>query len=116
MSDTAKLMDLERRTFLFAQRVRAFVKLVPRTVGNYEDWKQVIRSSGSVAANYVEANEALSRRDFLMRIKVCRKEAKESRLWLGLLDCEGHDRERDELLQEARELTLIFSAIVNKSE
>jgi four helix bundle protein len=58
MSDTAKLMDLERRTFLFAQRVRSFVKLVPRTVGSYEDGKQVIRSSGSVAANYVEANEA----------------------------------------------------------
>jgi len=116
MSEGAKPMDLEQRTFLFAQRVRCFVKELPRTVSNYEDGRQVIRSSGSVAANYVEANEALSKRDFLLRIKICRKEAKESRLWLGLLDCSGHDQARTELLREARELTLIFSAIVNKRE
>jgi four helix bundle protein len=70
--------DLEERTFLFAKRVRAFVKLLPRTLGTIEDVRQVIESSGSVGANYIEANEALSKRDFVLRIKIARKEAKES--------------------------------------
>jgi four helix bundle protein len=84
-----------------------------------EDGKQLIRSSGSVAANYIEANEALSKKDFVMRIKICRKEAKESSLWLRLLDLGEHTavaNKRDRLRQEARELTLIFSAIVSKTQ
>jgi hypothetical protein len=51
-----------------------------------EDIRQLVRASGSVAANWIEADEALSRKDFLMRIKICRKEAKESRLFLRLVD------------------------------
>jgi four helix bundle protein len=74
-----KPYDLEERTFQFAQQVRAFVKLLPRTVCNIEDVKQVVRSSGSVGANYIEANEALGKKDFLMRLRISRKEAKESR-------------------------------------
>ena len=68
--------DLEGRTFDFAKRVRAFVKQVPMTLANMEDIKQVVRSSGSVGANYIEANESLSKKDFLMRVKICRKEAR----------------------------------------
>ena len=75
--------DLVDRTFNF---VRAFVNALPRTPSNFEDSKQVIRSSGSVAANYLEAQEGLSRKDFFYRIKVCRKESRESGLWLRLLD------------------------------
>ncbi len=82
----AKQYDLEDRTYEFAKRVRSFVKLFPRTVGNREDCKQLVRASGSVGANYIEANEGLSRKDFLMRIKISRKEAKEARYWLRLLD------------------------------
>lgn len=74
--------DLEDRTFDFAKLVREFVKLLPKTLANLEDIQQVVRSSGSVGANYIEANESLSKKDFLMRIKICRKEAKESRYWL----------------------------------
>ena len=70
--------DLEERTFQFAKAVRLFVKTLPKTVANIEDGKQVVRSSGSVGANYREVNEALSKKDFVMRIKISRKEAKES--------------------------------------
>ena len=111
--------DLEDRTFDFAKEVRAFTKLIPKTVGNIEDSKQVVRASGSVGANYIEANESLSKKDFLMRIKICRKEAKESRYWLRLIDA-GDDptvkTHRDDLVKEATELTSIFGAILRKSE
>jgi four helix bundle protein len=111
-----KPRDLEERTFLFAQSVRTFVKTLPRTVGNTEDGRQLVRASGSVAANWIEADEALSKKDFLMRAKICRKEAKESRLFLRLIEV-GSDsvNRRDALSAEARELTLIFSAIISKS-
>jgi len=111
--------DLEERTFAFARDVRAFIKLLERTIGNVEDAKQVVRSSGSVAANYIEANEALSKKDFRMRIKIGRKEAKESRLWLRLIDTEGRPEARakqDRLCQESQELMNILGAIFRKSE
>jgi len=77
-----KLYDLEDRTFDFAKDVRVFCKEIPKTLANHEDIKQLVRASGSVGANYIEANESLSKKDFLMRVKICRKEAKESRYWL----------------------------------
>ena len=119
MEEKAKPRDLEERTFRFAESVRAFVKQLPRTISNTEDVRQLVRSSGSVAANWIEADEALSKKDFLMRVKICRKEAKESRLFLRLLDV-GLTKStvaiRDRLAAEARELTLIFSSIISKSE
>jgi len=75
----SKRYDLEDRTLAFAKAVRSLAKKIPRTIGNIEDGKQLVRASGSVGANYIEANEALSKKDFRMRIKICRKEAKESR-------------------------------------
>jgi len=87
-------------------------------MSNFEDGKQVIRSSGSVGANYIEANEALGQKDFLMHIKISRKEAKESRFWLRLLDLEtntGLEQERKALIQEAEELMRIFAAIHRKT-
>jgi four helix bundle protein len=71
----------------------------------------LVRASDSVAANWIEADEALSKKDFLMRVKICRKEAKESRLFLQLIDagsCQSTASARDKLACEARELTLIF--------
>ena len=119
MNDGAKPRDLEDRTFQSAESVRAFVKQLPRTVSNTEDVRQLVRASGSVAANWIEADEALSKKDFLMRVKICRKEAKESRLFLRLVEA-GLTKTtlaaRDELAAEARELTLIFSSIISKSE
>src|ERR1700720_2407567 len=67
MEDGAKPRDLEDRTFSFAESVRTFVKELPRTVSNTEDVRQLVRASGSVAANWIEADEALSKKDFLMR-------------------------------------------------
>lgn len=118
MSAGSKKYDLEDRTFKFAKKVRAFVKELNRCLGNTEDCKQLIRSSGSVGANYIEANEALSKKDFVMRIKICRKEAKESLYWLKLIDVNSNDleKERESLQAEAKELTHIFGAIVTKSQ
>ena len=118
MEDTPKPRDLEERTFRFAESVRAFVKQLPRTISNTEDVRQLVRAPGSVAANWIEADEALSKRDFLMRVKICRKEAKESRLFLRLVDAgltKATLAARDKLAAEAREFTLIFSSIVSKS-
>ena len=119
MKDDGKPRDLEERTFRFAMSVRAFVKQLPRTISNTEDVRQLVRASGSVAANWIEADEALSKKDFLMRVKICRKEAKESRLFLRLVDAglaKAAVTARDKLADEARELTLIFSSIISKSE
>ena len=111
--------DLEDRTFRFARDVRLFVRKLPNTIANSEDGKQVIRSSGSVGANYREANESLSKKDFVMRIKICRKEAKESAYWLRLI-YETNDLKADKdvksLIQEADELKKIFSTILLKSK
>ena len=87
----SKRYDLEDRTLAFAKRVRGFVKRLPNSLANIEDGKQVFRSSGSVGANYIEANESLSKKDFALRIKICRKEAKETAYWLKLLEVtDGH--------------------------
>jgi four helix bundle protein len=110
--------DLEERTYQFARSVRAFVRQLPRTLSNAEDVKQVVRSSGSIGANYIEANEALSKKDFKHRIRICRKEAKETRYWLRLLDTQDKQTlnvQRDQLIQESTELMNIFGAILKRS-
>ena len=112
-----KPYDLEERTQLFAKEVRALIYKIDFSIANKEDGKQVVRSSGSVAANYIEANEHLSDKDFDYRIKICRKEAKESDLWLSLLNNEFNKKHKlilVNLKQEANELKTIFSAIVEK--
>ncbi len=114
-----KKYDLGDRTLKFAKDVRIFVKTLPRTVGNIEDGKQLIRSSGSTGANYIEACECFSKKDFLMRIKICRKESKESRYWLNLInvdDIENLEKERQILTKEATELMMIFGSIMRKSD
>ena len=111
--------DLEERTAVFAEKVRAFVRKMPRTVSNIEDVHQLVRASGSVAANCIEANESLSAKDKLMRFRISRKEAKESGLWLRLVYLDGDAelaRQREQLTQESRELRSIMSAIITKLE
>jgi len=117
--ENSKPYGLEDRTFQFARQVRALVRKVPRTLANIEDCRQPIRASGSMGANYREANEAVSKKDFAFRIKISRKESKESRYWLRLLhtgDGNDLDGERNALAQEARELMNIFGAIVRKTQ
>ena len=111
--------DLGERTFQFAKAVRLFVKTLPKTIANIEDGKQLVRASGSVGANYREANEALSRKDFTFRIKICRKEAKESAYWLRLINetnSLNNAEDARRLIQEANELKKIFSSILQKSK
>lgn len=112
-----KPYDLGERTLKFAKRVRNYVKNLPRTLAAVEDGRQLIKSSGSVGANYIEAEESLSRKDFIMRIKISRKEAKESIYWLKLSELkECQRKEQEELIKEAGELTKIFGSIVEKSK
>jgi four helix bundle protein len=85
-TQNTKQYDLEERTLEFSKRVINFCKGLPRTVINDEIGKQLIRAATSVGANYIEANESLSKKDFLVRIKICRKEAKETGYWLKLLE------------------------------
>lgn len=108
--------DLEDRTFKFARDVRILTKKILKHLSTVEDIKQLIRSSGSVGANYIEANEALSKKDFKHRIKICLKETKESRYWLRMLDTDidqtATTHERLRLIDETTQLLKIFSAIL----
>ena len=108
----SKRYDLEERCLKFAQRVRDYVKKLPKIISNIEYGKQLVRSSGSVGANYIEANESLGRKDFKMRIKISKKEAKESRYWLILTEpLKENQGEKEELINEATELMKIFGSI-----
>jgi four helix bundle protein len=114
-----KQYDLEERTLEFAKKVRAFVKKLPKSITNTEDIRQLVKASGSVGANYIEANESLSKKDFIMRIKISRKESKESRSWLKLVDTHDNrklEKDRNSLINEATELMNIFGAILQKSK
>jgi four helix bundle protein len=110
--------DLEERTYQFAKQTCEYVKGIKKLLTNMEYLRQLLDSSSSVGANYIEANEALSKKDFKMRIRICRKESKESAYWLRLI-VETNDQqyvnEGKRLYQEAVELKKIFSAILLKS-
>ena len=119
IQNSKPVYDLEERTFQFAKAVRLFVKTLPKTTANIEDGKQLVKASGSVGANYREANESLSKKDFLMRIKISRKEAKESAYWLRLIHETNNLKNADEaisLIKEANELKKILSSILEKSK
>lgn len=112
----SKPYDLGERTLNFAKRTIAYVNILPKTLSNIEVGKQLIRSAGSVGANYIEAEDALSKKDFVMRIKISRKESKESRYWLNLSEAKIElIKEKEYLIQESTELMKIFGAIVQKS-
>ena len=90
---------------------------VSRAMGNMKDVRQLVRSSGSVAANWIEAGKALSKKDRLYRMKLCRKEARESRFWLGLVQTnEFSTPKRRRLQSESEELVLIFAILVRRLE
>lgn len=109
--------DLEERTFAFTKQTATYVAQLPMSITNREYAKQLVRAVGSVGANYIEANESLGRKDFLMKIRISRKEAKESRYWLKLTE-PHHDFEavRQDLVREATELMKIFGAILERSK
>jgi four helix bundle protein len=112
-----KRYDLEERTEEFARAVLFLCKKLHKNTENIELVKQEVRAAGSVGANYIEANDSLSKKDFVLRIKICRKEAKESRYWLNLLSSINRELENEfkQLIQESTELMNIFGAILKKS-
>ena len=111
-----KTYNLEERTYEFARDCRLLVRELPKTISNIEDGKQLVKSSGSIGANYIEANEKLGEKDLKFRLKISRKEAKESKYWLRLLG-DLNPKFEDKincLIQEAEELRKIVSTIINK--
>lgn len=118
MSQTTspKRFDLEERTLKFAQKVNEYVRALPRDIVNVENGRQLARSGGSIGANYIEANDSLSKKDFLMRVKISKKECKETRYWLMLTE-PSKDKEslKRLLLDEATQLMNILGAILVKS-
>jgi four helix bundle protein len=111
-----KRHDLKKRTAIFAYRCRLFIRKLPKDVSNFEDCKRLARATGSIGASYISANDALSRKDFMLNIKMCKKEAKESIYWLNLLIVQDPElsEEKGKLKQEAFELLKIFSSILTK--
>ena len=113
---TVKKYDLESRTFQFSKKVISYVDQLPKRITMTEIGRQLVRAAGSVGANYIEANEALSKKDFLLRIKICRKEAKEARYWSALSEpSEEKQDEKTELMGEATELMKIFASIIRRT-
>lgn len=114
---TSKRYDLEDRCLEYAKRVNSYVNNLPKTIPNIENGKQLVRSGGSVGANYIEANESMSKRDFVMHAKISKKEAKESRFWLLLTEPnKEQEREKNYLIQETEELMKILGSILEKSK
>jgi four helix bundle protein len=114
-----RVFDLEERTYCFAKDVRLWLKKISKTLINIEDIKQLIRSSGPIGANYIKANESLSKKDFIMRMRISRKESKETSYWIKLIletiqDTEL-DKEGNRLLNESTRLTKICSSIIENS-
>lgn len=108
--------DLLERTANFAKAVNRFVKKLPRNVVNLKIVDQLVRSASSIGANYCEANETETKKDFAYRVRICRKEAKETRYWLDLL-ADANENMVDEILKlkmESDELLRIFAAIVEE--
>jgi len=110
------MYDLEERTFNFAKNVIEYVRNLPKGISYSEISKQLVRSAGSVGANYIEANESLSKKDFLMRVKISKKEAKESHYWLNLsTPSKIHEQDKIELICESEELMKTFATIIRNT-
>lgn len=103
-------------TFKFAQAVREFGKILPVTVSNIEDLKQLIRASGAVGSSYITATGATKREDYLMSIKSCSTETRTTEYWLKLVDTQGDpglEQRRKQLLRASQELNSIFIQILH---
>ncbi|MBK9191558.1 MAG: four helix bundle protein [Crocinitomicaceae bacterium] len=113
----SKYVNLEVRTREFAKSVRKIVKKLKKDISNIEDCKQVVRSSGSIGANYIEANENFSKADFAYRIHICRKEAKETCYWLEILkdnNIPDYQPDFENLIEEGLAIQRLFGAIHQK--
>lgn len=108
--------DLEERTAKFGENIIEFAKKIPRNPVTLSLITQLVKAGTSVGANYREADNACSKKDFVNKIAICKKESRESKHWLRMV-AKAHELLRDEAKKhssEAHELNLIFAAIVNK--
>ena len=110
-------IDIQKRTFDFGVRIIKFVDRLPRTLAARELGRQVLRSGTSVAANMEEANGAESKQDFIHKVSIAYKEARETRTWLGLIReaILPNDAEVVALYNECDEIVRILYAILNKA-
>ncbi|MBU0569576.1 four helix bundle protein [Patescibacteria group bacterium] len=112
---------LHKRLVKFALDCQGLVRKLSKSIYNLEYGRQLIRSSSSPSSNYIEAVEASSKRDFIYRLKICRKETKESIYWLTLVDnsnknVSGVQETSKNLIKEGRELLKIFASSVTTAE
>lgn len=107
--------DLEERTTEFAISIMKLCKLLPLKPYNIKPIEQVAGSAGSIGANYREANDALGKKDFIFRLKIARKEAKETIHWLRILQIANVENDFSQYIQEATELRNILSTIINNT-
>lgn len=112
-----KKYDLAERTSTFGARVIVFLKKIKETNINRSVINQLVRSSTSIGANYMEADCAESKKDFIHKIGICKKEAKETTHWFHMLATANPELQAEcrQLWKEAHELTLIFSAIAKRN-
>ena len=115
-----KPYDFAKRSILFGRQCRIFINKIPRSIGVEDDERQLIRSSGSIGANYVEAQEGLSKKDSTKYLKISRKEAKECTHWLAIFTVHITnsflEEERETLCCEAQELVRILTSMIKKLE
>ena len=115
MSPTTKY-DLEERTAKFGEDVIEFAKKIPKNFITYSIINQLIKSATSIGANYCEADEAESGKDFKHKLGIAKKESRETKHWLRMITKAMPElKEKSKVLWlEAKELSLIFNSIINK--
>jgi len=114
-----KPFDIKERTFEFGVRIVRLVNTLPRTVAGIKMGEQLVKSGTSIGANVEEADGAESKRDFIHKMSIARKEARETRYWLRIVRATGLSKDTQEvsyLLQESDELVRILSAIVKSAK
>lgn len=113
-----KKYDLEEPTAVFAENIIDLMKKLPNDSINKRMIEQLVGTGGSMGANYCEANEAKSKKDFIHKVGICKKETKETKHWLRLLARANSEyaEEFRTLWKECQELLLIFSAIIAKAK
>ena len=112
----SKIYDLEERTAKFGENIIKFARKIPKDVITFPLINQLVKSGTSVGANYCEADDAESKQDFKHKLGICKKEARETKHWLRMIVIAIPEIEKEAkiLWQEAKELNLIFNAIIKK--
>ncbi|KKR03561.1 MAG: hypothetical protein UT31_C0016G0005 [Parcubacteria group bacterium GW2011_GWF2_39_13b] len=117
-SPKTKKYNLEERTTKFAEEIIKFTKEIKNTIENIPTKSQLVKSGTSIGANYCEADEAESRKDFIHKIAICKKETRETKYWLRLIATANPNMKEKarKLWKEAHEFNLIFATIIRNTK